>query len=112
VLGLLGLLFMGSVSTVASLLPAQDSLAVAVTTVAVVALFNPLRRRVVDVVDRRFDRTRYVARQVVTEFGREVQDVTDLDEIGHRVHAVVGRTLAPSTVAVWQPTAPGRGGTS
>jgi len=103
VLGLLGLLFVGSVSTVASLLPTQDRLAVALTTVVVVALFDPLRRRVVDVVDRRFDRTRYVARQVVDSFGRKVRDVTDLDEIGRRVHAVVSRTVAPTTIAVWQP---------
>jgi len=103
VLGLLGLLFVGSVGTVASLLPTQDRLGVALTTVAVVALFDPLRRRVVDVVDRRFDRTRYVARQVVAGFGREVRDVTDLDEIDQRVHAVLGRTVAPTTVALWQP---------
>ncbi len=112
VVGLLGLLFIGGVATVASVLPTQDRLGVALTTVAVVALFDPLRRRVVDVVDRRFDRTRYVARQVVAGFGRDVQDVTDVGEIADRVHAVVGRTLAPSTVAVWQPTSPGRGGTS
>ena len=103
VLGLLGLLFVGSVSTVASLLSTQDRLGVALTTVAVVALFDPLRRRVVDVVDRRFDRTRYVARQVVDGFGRDVRDVTDVNEVGHRVHAVVGRTIAPTTVALWQP---------
>jgi len=103
VLGMLGLLFVGSVSTVASLLPTQDRLAVALTTVAVVALFDPLRRRIVDLVDRRFDRTRYVARQVVAGFGRDIRDVTDVEEIGRHVHAVVSRTVAPATVAVWQP---------
>ncbi len=69
----------------------------------VVALFDPLRRRVIAAVDRRFDRTRYVARQVVEGFGRDVQDVTDPDEIGEHVHSVVSRTVAPTTVAVWQP---------
>ncbi len=110
--GLLGLLFVVGVATVASLLPTQDSLAVALSTVGVVALFDPLRRRVIDVVDRRFDRTRYVARQVVDDFGRDVQDVTDAAEIADRVHAVISRTIAPTTVAVWQPGTTGRGGTS
>jgi len=99
----LALLGIGGVLAVTSLLPAQDRLAVALSTVAVVALFDPLRRRVVDVVDRRFDRTRYVARQVVEDFGRDVQDVTDIAEIAERVHAVLGRTVAPTTVAVWRP---------
>jgi hypothetical protein len=112
VVGLLGLLFVVGVATVAGVLPTQDRLAVALTTVVVIALFDPLRRRAVDVLDRRFDRTRYVARQVVDDFGRDVQDVTDVGEIADRVGAVVHRTLAPSTVALWQPTAPPRGGTS
>jgi hypothetical protein len=103
VLGSLAALFVGTVTLVSTILPAQDRLAVAATTVAVVLLFNPLRRRVVDAVDRRFDRTRYVARQVVDGFGRDVRDVTDPAEIGQRVHAVVSRTVAPSTVAMWQP---------
>ena len=104
VVGLLALLGVGGVALLTSLLPTQDRLAVVLTTLAVVALFAPLRRRVVDAVDRRFDRTRYVARQVVEDFGRQVQDVTDLDEVVERVHAVTGATLTPATVAVWQPT--------
>ena len=105
VVATLGALGVGGVTFVTSLLPAQDRLAVALSTVGVVALFDPLRRRVIDVVDRRFDRTRYVARQVVDGFGRDVRDVTDSDEIARRVHAVIGRTIAPTTVAVWQPPA-------
>ena len=99
----LALLGIGGVLAVTSLLPAQDRLAVALATVGVVALFDPLRRRVVDVVDRRFDRTRYVARQVVEDFGRHVQDVTDVEEVTGRIQAVISRTVAPTTVAVWRP---------
>jgi len=98
----LALLGIGGVLVVTSLLPAQDRLAVALSTVAVVALFDPVRRRVIDVVDRRFDRSRYVARQVVEDFGRDVQDVTDVADIADRVHAVIGRTVAPTTVALWR----------
>jgi hypothetical protein len=103
----LGVLGVGGVTFVTSLLPTQDRLAVALSTVGVMALFDPLRRRVIDVVDRRFDRTRYEARQVVEDFGRSVQDVTDVEEIADRVRAVLGRTIAPTTVAVWQPPATG-----
>ncbi len=109
VVATLGALGVGGVTFVTSLLPAQGRLAVALSTVAVVALFDPLRRRVIDVVDRRFDRTRCVARQVVDGFGRDVRDVTDSDEIARRVHAVIGRTIAPTTVAVWQPDTTGTG---
>ena len=86
-----------------SLLPAQDRLAV-FSTVAVVALFDHSGRWVIDAVDRRFDRRRYVARQVVEHFGRSVQDITDVAEISDQVRAVVSRTVAPTTVAVWRPT--------
>lgn len=103
VVATLALLGIGGVVVVTSLLPAQDRLAVALSTVAVVALFDPLRRRVIDLVDRRFDRTRYVARKVVENFGRDVQDITDVAEISDQVHAVVSRTVAPTTVAVWRP---------
>lgn len=105
VVAVLAAIAIGSLAVVTNLLPTQDRFATAAVTVFVVALSGPLRRRVLAAVDRRFDRTRYVARQVVEGFGREVQDVTDLEEIGHRVHAVIGRTVAPTTVAVWQPRA-------
>jgi hypothetical protein len=108
VIATLGALFVGGIGLVATVLPAQDDLAVVATTIVVVALFDPLRRRVVDAVDRRFNRTRYVAQQVIAQFGRTVQDVTDLDEIDQRVHAVIGRTIAPTTVAVWRPASPTR----
>jgi hypothetical protein len=103
VVALLAATFVGGVAGLTTLLPAQDDLAVAVTTVAVVGLFTPLLRRVRDVVDRRFDRTRYQAQQVVEQFGRTIRAETDLDAVTHRIHDVLGATLAPTTVAVWQP---------
>ena len=103
VVATLGAVFVGGVAVVSGLLPTQEQLPVALTTLAVVALFDPLRRRVTAAVDRRFDRRRYVAQQVVEDFGRAVQDVTDPAEVVERVRAVAGTTLAPATVAVWQP---------
>lgn len=103
VLATLAGLFVGMVTLVTAVLPTQDQFAVAATTIAVVALFNPLRRRVVDAVDRRFNRTRYVAQQVIEQFGRSVQDETDLADVNARLDDVLRRTMAPTTVAVWQP---------
>lgn len=93
----------GMVSVVTTLLPAQDRLAVAVTTVGVVVLFDPLRRRVVWAVDRRFDRSHYEAERVIEEFGRGVRATTDLGEVRDQLEAVLARTVAPATVAVWEP---------
>ncbi|MFO7960298.1 MAG: hypothetical protein R6U94_05080 [Nitriliruptoraceae bacterium] len=81
----------------------QDGIAVVVTTVVVMALFSPVLRRVRDAVDRRFDRSRYEAGQVVEQFGRTITEVSDLTEVRLRLHDVLGRTVAPATVAVWEP---------
>ncbi len=103
VVGVLVVTYAVGVSLVTTLLPTQDELAVAASTIVVVALFNPLRIRLQDVVDRRFNRTRHVAQQVVEQFGRDVAQETDLDRIRDQVVQVVGATVAPVTVSVWQP---------
>lgn len=104
VLGSLAAVFVGGVALVTTVVPAQGRFAVAVTTVVVVALFDPLRRRVVDAVDRRFNRQRYQAQQVVERFGRSVQDETDFDAVRVRLEEALSGTLAPATVALWQPS--------
>lgn len=103
VLAVLAVVFVGSVTGLTSLLPEQDGIAVVVTTVVVMALFSPVLRRVRDAVDRRFDRSRYEAGQVVEQFGRTITEVSDLTEVRLRLHDVLGRTVAPATVAVWEP---------
>ncbi len=103
VIGMLAGVAVGTVALLTALLPAQDQFVTAAVTVLVVALSRPLRRRVLDAVDRRFDRTKYVAQQVVDDFGRGIQDQTDLEAVRESVHTVVGTTLAPRTVAVWEP---------
>ena len=104
VLGSLAAVFVGGVALVTTVVPAQGRLAVAVTTVVVVALFDPLRRRVVEVVDRRFNRQRFEAQQVIERFGRSVQDETDFDAVRVRLEEALSGTLAPATVALWQPS--------
>ena len=109
VAGVLAALYLGGVGLVSTIVPAQDRVVVAVTTVGVVAAFDPVRRRVTGAVDRRFDRTRYTAEQVVAAFGRAVRDETDSAAVDARLREVVQTTLSPATIAVWQPATSARG---
>ena len=78
-----------------------SSLAVAVATLTVAAMFQPLRRRVQDVVDRRFNRRRYNAQRTVEAFVAQLREQTDLDALVTELLAVVGRTMEPTQVSLW-----------
>jgi len=101
VVGLLGLVFSGVVTLLTSLLPAESDLAVAGSTLAVAALFNPLRRRVQAWVDRRFNRSRYDAQKVMDEFSGSLRDRVDPDEVVEGWVRAVSETMQPTTVGVW-----------
>lgn len=79
----------------------QSDLAVAASTLVVAGLFNPLRRRVQTVVDRRFYRSRYDARQTVESFADRLSQGADLPEIEEQLTDVVDQTVQPAAVAVW-----------
>lgn len=74
---------------------------VAASTLAVAALFNPLRRRVFGWVDRRFNRSRYDAELVISRFGERLRDETDLENIEEEAVAAVSASLEPSSVGLW-----------
>ncbi len=78
-----------------------NTLAVAGSTLLVAALFQPLRRRVQAVVDRRFNRSRYDAQVAVESFSAGLRDEVDLKILQASLLAVVETTLEPSTVSVW-----------
>jgi hypothetical protein len=79
----------------------RSPLAVALATLAAVAVFNPLRSRVQHRVDRRFNRARYDAEALISAFAARVQDATDLDEIRRDLLAVTCRALQPARVCLW-----------
>jgi hypothetical protein len=65
------------------------------------SLFNPLRRRVQLLVDRRFNRARYDADQTVAAFAARLKDATDLDAARHDLASVVHQALEPAHVSLW-----------
>jgi hypothetical protein len=74
---------------------------VAAATLAAAALFNPLRRRVQKVVDRRFNRARYDADHTVAAFAARLQDTVDLDSVRDDLAGVVHQALEPAHVSLW-----------
>ena len=101
VTGVLVGVYAGLVLLATQVLGFHSSVAVAVSTLAAAALFNPLRRRVQRTVDHRFNRARYDAEQTVTAFAARLKEAVDLGSVRDDLGAVVAKALEPAHMSVW-----------
>jgi hypothetical protein len=101
VTGLLVGVYAGLVLLTTQVFRVHTPVAVAASTLAAAALFNPVRRRVQQVVDRRFNRARYDADQIVAAFAARLKDAVDQDSVRDDLAGVVHQALEPTQVSVW-----------
>ena len=99
--GLLVGVYAGLVLLATELLHVHTPVAVAASTLAAAALFNPLRLRVQHLVDRRFNRARYDADQTVAAFAARLKDAVELDSVRDDLATVVQQALEPAHLSVW-----------
>jgi hypothetical protein len=101
----LALVYVGSVVALQALLRVltgqESTLAVVASTLAIAALFNPLRRRVQGLVDRRFYRRKYDAARTLAAFSARLRDETQLDTLSDDLVGVVTRTVQPAYTSLW-----------
>jgi hypothetical protein len=95
--------FLGILGLQALLRPltAGSELAVATSTLASLALLQPIRRRVQNAVDRRFDRARHDAARTIEAFADQLRDEVDLDALRTELLGAVQETMAPAHASVW-----------
>jgi hypothetical protein len=103
---LLGLGYAGVVLGLGRLLPQGSSLVVAGATLAVAALFQPARRRIQALVDRRFNCRRYDTAHTVAVFSARLHQEIDLDTLTGELLAVVDETMQPTQASMWLRPAP------
>ena len=114
--GLLALVYFGSVillqSLVENLTGERSPLVIVLSTLAIAALFNPLRIHVQDFIDRRFYRRKYNAEQALTQFAATTRDEVDMQKLTAALLDVVEESMKPEKTSLWlknDPKSPSRG---
>src|SRR6266487_4491009 len=100
-LGLYLLLVFGSQYLLASFFGSSNDVVLVVSTLIVAALFEPLRQRVQQMVDRRFYRSKYDATQILADFSETLHQEVDLDQLCVQLLAAVQQTMQPTSLSLW-----------
>jgi hypothetical protein len=101
----LALLYVGSVVSLQyvfrALTGGGSQLAIVASTLAIAALFNPLRRRIQKLIDRRFYRKKYDAQKTLSAFSKTLREETDLEALNAELLSVIRETMQPEHVSLW-----------
>jgi len=102
---LLALVYFGTIVVLQGLFRAlmgqESQLAVVASTLAIAALFNPLRRRIQGFIDRSFYRRKYDAAKTLAAFSAKLREEPDLDALNDELVEVVRETMQPTHVSLW-----------
>ena len=101
VTGALVAVFLGLTVLTTHVLPFSSPIGVAMSTLVAAALFNPLRRSVQKVVDRRFNRARYDAEAIVGSLARRLREAVDVDTVQDSLDEAVRSAVQPAHLTVW-----------
>ena len=105
VVALLGVVYFGSVILLqqifVGIIGTNSEIITVLSTLAIAALFVPLRNRVQDGIDKRFNRKKYDAQQVLQKFSETARDETDIDTLTNELVKVVNETMQPKSVSLW-----------